>query len=199
MFESIGPIGFSALPITSFFPAPTVSAPVTYTAPAATAAPAKREDEIMGLGDIFTAGLTGLGSALTGAIGGVSSLAKTPGLGDALTLGLGSLFGGGKSTAAPMVVSQTQNVNQATQVDVQNVLGGQPFGGGVAADGSFDVFKALGDVFKIRDAMAAAQAGDTVVAGTSTVPTATAKTNWTPILLIGGGALALVLLMGRKK
>lgn len=146
----------------------------------------------------------GIGGVL-GGLGGLFSPSKTgstsgmPGLSDALTLGLGSLFGGGGSGATPMTITQTQNVNQATQVDVQNVLGG-PFGGGVTEDGSFDTMQALADVFKLRDAMtAAASGGDTVVGGVSTIPTAPAKTNWTPIILIGGGAVALLLLMRKGK
>lgn len=221
MFESFGPIGVSTLPITSYFPAPTVSAPVSsYIAPTvSTPAPSKSNlwEDIMDWGSLFggaaggaaTGAVAGgpIGAGIGGVLGGIGSLfgspsktgtsSGTPSLTDALTLGLGSLFGGSKQQQ-PMVVTQTQNVNQATQVDVQNVLGGLPFGGGVDSNGNFDVFQTLGDVFKIRDAMTSAQAGDTVVGGTSSVQTATAP-NYTPLLLIGGGVLALVLLTGRKK
>ena len=208
MFEGIGPLSFVGLPTTSFV-SPGIG---TVTAPYSTGQTGGKD---MDWGSIF-GGATGgaatgavaggpIGAGIGAVLGGLGGLSdkgasgSMPGLGDALTLGLGSLFGGGKSAATPMVITQTQNVNQATQVDVQNVLG-RAFGGGVTEDGTFDVFKTLGDVFTLRDAMtAAATSGDTVVGGVSSVPTTTTKTNWTPIILIGGGVLALFLFMRKGK
>jgi hypothetical protein len=215
MFESFGPIGFSSLPITSFFPAPTVAAPVTsYITPVSTGQTGGKD---MDWGSLFggaaggaaTGAVAGgpIGAGIGGVLGGLGSLfspSKTgtssgmPGLSDALTLGLGSLFGGGKSAATPMVITQTQNVNQATQVDVQNVLG-REFGGGLASDGTFDVFKTLGDVFTIRDAMQAGT-GETVSGGTPvSFQTAPAKSNLMTYLLIGGALVGGYLLLRKGK
>lgn len=159
-----------------------------------------------------TAGSAGgpIGAGIGAGVGflqGLLSPSKTatgsgmPSLTDALTLGMGSLFGGGKGGATPLQVSQSQSNNQMTSVNVTNILGGQPFAGGVSADGSFDTLQALSDVFKIRDAMAAASvSGASGISGGAPVSSVQSSgSNMMPIILIAGAVGAAFLIFRKGK
>lgn len=132
--------------------------------------------------------LEGFGKPSTTSSGGSGG----GGLTDAFTSGLGSLipgFGGGKTGTTN--VNQSQAVDQTTGVNVTNILG-REFGGGVSADGNFDTALAIGDVFRIRDAMAAANV--TQPAAGLSGPLTQEKTNLMPFILIGLAAAAFLLL-----
>ena len=166
------------------------------------------------VGGPWGAAIGGVLGAVTGGLSKPSdkSTSGSGGLTDAFGAGLGSLFGGGGSgssggiplisglmggsPSAPSTVIQSQNVNQDNTIAINNILG-REFAGGVSSDGQFDVMTAIGDVFKIRDVMNAQNAAP-VVTGGAPMSFQQASTNWTPIVLIGGAVLALVLIMKGK-
>lgn len=120
------------------------------------------------------------------------------GLSDAFAAGLSAIGLGGKQQ--PVNVTQSQSVTQGTSVNVSNILGGKAFGG-VDETGNFDTFQAISDVFAIKSAMDASQAGGGEwVAGSAAeiVPTKSSS-NLTPLLLIAAGGGLLWLIFGGKK
>lgn len=162
----------------------------------------------------------GWGTAIGGVIGGIAGLfspkdkgAAVPATGaastakpaggftDAFTSGLGSLFGqgggGGFSPflggATPINVTQTQDVNQTTNLNVQNVIGSNPFGG-FDPESGLDPFQTIADVFAIKNAQGG---GGTTILSSGT-PSTQKSFNILPIILIGGGIAAFLLLKGKK-
>jgi len=140
----------------------------------------------------------GIGAGIGALFGGLSkpsSTGKGSGLTDAFAEGLGSLGIPGIGGSQPMQVTQTQAVDQTTNVNVSNVLGGRTFGG-VTESGDFDTFQAISDVFKIRDAMN--QSGQPAVASTTPAEILNqAAQDYRPYILIGAAALAFFLIMRR--
>lgn len=144
-----------------------------------------------------------VGAGIGAGIGAISGLFGAPsssgsgGLLDAFGAGLKSIgipgIGGG-SSSQPVV--QTQSVSQGTSVNVSNVLGGQPFGG-VADDGSFDIFQAIADVYKIQDAQAAQNNTPVVTGGGALDLMQPAPKNYLPLVL-GVAALAALFLLTKK-
>gem|GEM_PF-2922914 len=154
----------------------------------------------------IASGAVGIGAGIVDGLGKIAGIAAGPigGLADAFAKGLGSLgipgLGGGSS--GPTNVTQSQNVSQATDVTVTNVLGGRAFGGGVDEAGNFDVFQTISDVFAIKAAQDAQAAGSVSEGSISTpqIPvTAKKPFNWTTILLIGGAGLGAYLLLNKNK
>jgi len=138
------------------------------------------------------------GAAIGGTIGAIMGAFSKPstastsngGLLDAFSTGLKSIGIPGLSrggSSGPVI--QTQNVGQSTTVDVQNILGGQPFGG-VTASGDFSEFQAITDVFKIQDALRAKDAAQPSVIAAA--PAVAQSVNYLPWVLVGVGALVLL-------
>lgn len=122
-------------------------------------------------------------------------MGDSPKLSDAFDLGLLSLFKPKGSTS----VTQSQNVNQATQVEVSNIIGSNPFAN-ADSQGNFDAYLALQQVFQIRDALAAGEAASSATGGKPMASFAKAPFNWTPIILIGGGmAILMIITKGKIK
>lgn len=162
----------------------------------------------------------GWGALIGGVVGGIGGLfskkpaqetspaavlpaggSAMPSLTDALSLGLGSL---GRSRGAPVNVNQSQNVDQATNINLTNIIGGREFGGTDLETGDFDVFKTISDVFAIQDAMKAAQVSGTTantgaVTAANAPATAAAKSNLTNYLVIGALAVAGIYLFKKGK
>jgi hypothetical protein len=118
------------------------------------------------------------------------------GLLDGLQLGLGSLGGGGGLGGlfgGSTTVTQSQAVNQENNISVQNILG-REFGG-VDSSGNFDAFQAIADVFTLRNALNQSATGG-ATGGVGSVVNASPQNNLP--LIIAGGALLLVLLMGKR-
>lgn len=160
-----------------------------------------------------TAVSPGWGTAIGGVIGGIAGLfspkskdaakpastTAAPGYTDAFTKGLGSLFGEGGGGFLPFMgggssptnVTQTQDVNQSTNLNVQNVIGSSPFGGFDPETG-LDPFKTIADVFAIKNA----SGGGTMILPSGT-PSTQKSFNILPIILIGGGVAAFLLLKGK--
>lgn len=154
---------------------------------------------ILGGGTTKSAPSSGTSGVLPTSEGSGSSW--MPLLSSALQAGLSSLgtpspMGGG-SSAGPSTVVQSQNVSQSSPVSVTNILG-REFAGGVSQTGDFDVFTAISDVFKIRDAQIAANTPQ-VTGGVPLSFQSSSGMNWTPILIIGGGIALLALLMKKGK
>lgn len=146
-----------------------------------------------------------VGAGVGAGIGAISSLFGNPstsggsngGLLDAFSAGLKSIgipIGGSSST--PQTIVQEQNVSQGTSVNVSNVLGGQPFGS-VDAEGNFDIFQAIADVYKIKDAQNTLTDQPVVTGGGALDLMQPATKNYLPLVL-GIAALAAVFLLTKK-
>jgi hypothetical protein len=135
-----------------------------------------------------------IGGSLIGSLfgGGKGSPAGgSTGLPEALGLGLGSLF----SSKSSNVSTQTQNVGQNTNVDVNNVLGGRPFGNYDAATGSFDDYQAISDVYAIKAAQDQARLAQSASVTPAPIVQETKKAlNFLPLIVAGGLALTFVIL-----
>lgn len=196
----------SYLPPQSYLPAPTPTQEPTQT-PASSSGGGFDASSIIGgaaglaltpiLGPFAPLAGGALGSLFGG--GGAKAGGDNGGLQSALTSGVGSLFpGGGKSTSSS-VTNQTVTTNQGTSVNVQNILGGRPFGNYNAETGDFDTFQALSDVFAIKSAQDQARLAGSVIenavkAQNSTTPTTKKPLNFLPLIVVGGTAAAFFLL-----
>jgi len=134
------------------------------------------------------------GSFLGGLFGKATPGGGAKGLGDALSTGIGSLFG---SSKASNVSNQTQNVGQSTDVNVENVLGGRKFGNFDETTGQFDEYQAIADVYAIKAAQDQARLASSASQPASAAVTKT-PLNFLPLIVVGGAAAAFFLLRGRK-
>ena len=133
-----------------------------------------------------------IGGFLGGLFGGGRPGGSNGGLQDALQSGIGSLFGSSSSSRSVQEV----NTTQYTGVNVENVLGGRKFGNYNEETGDFETFQAISDVFAIKAAQDQARLASSasVPAGTQSQTNTAKPLNFTPLIVAGGLALALILL-----